>query len=296
MSSSGSEFIEQLNRSQIYRDYERAFTTATELPLVLRPPESWNLAHRGRKNENPFCAHLAEANKACSACLEMQGKIGDTGATKATSGVCFAGLCDTAVPVRVGQNLVGFLQTGQVALQQPTTAKFAQIAQKIVDWGAKVDLRRLEDAYFHSHVLTPKQYAGMVRLLEIFASHLGAVGNQLMIQEAAEESPFTKRAKAYVSEHQGEAISLEEISKALHVSTFYFCKMFKKATGLTFTDYLCRVRVERAKGLLLDPNLRISEVAFEVGFGSLTHFNRVFRKLVGESPTDYREHVPHLRK
>jgi YesN/AraC family two-component response regulator len=68
--------------------------------------------------------------------------------------------------------------------------------------------------------------------------------------------------------------------------------MFKKATGLTFTDYLGRVRVERAKGLLLDPNRRISEVAYEVGFGSLTHFNRIFRKLVGESPTDYRERVP----
>lgn len=287
--------LDQLNRSQIYRDYERAFTSATELPLTLRPPESWQLVHHGRRNENPFCAHLAEANKGCAACLEAQEKIAKGDATKATSAICFAGLCDTAVPVRVGKNLVGFLQTGQVALQPPTAAKFSQIAQKIVDWGATVDLRRLEDAYFHSHVLTPKQYAGMVRLLEIFASHLGAMGNQLMIQEAAEESPFTKRAKAYVSEHQTEAISLEEISKSLHVSTFYFCKMFKKATGLTFTDYLCRVRVERAKGLLLDPNLRISEVAFEVGFGSLTHFNRVFRKIVGESPTDYREHMPHLQ-
>jgi AraC-like DNA-binding protein len=75
----------------------------------------------------------------------------------------------------------------------------------------------------------------------------------------------------------------------MHVSTFYFCKMFKKATGLTFTDYLSRVRVEKAKALLLNPHLRISEIAYDVGFQSLTHFNRMFRKIVGLSPTVYRE-------
>jgi AraC-like DNA-binding protein len=73
------------------------------------------------------------------------------------------------------------------------------------------------------------------------------------------------------------------------VSTFYFRKMFKKATGLTLTDYLGRVRVEKAKNLLLNPHLRVSEIAYTVGFQSLTHFNRVFRKLTGESPTDFRE-------
>jgi AraC-like DNA-binding protein len=67
--------------------------------------------------------------------------------------------------------------------------------------------------------------------------------------------------------------------------------MFKKATGLNFTEYLSRVRIEKAKNLLLNPNLRISEIAFEVGFQSLTHFNRVFKKIVGQSPTDYRRQL-----
>ena len=51
--------------------------------------------------------------------------------------------------------------------------------------------------------------------------------------------------------------------------------MFKKPTGLTFTDYLGRVRVEQAKRLLLNPHLRVSEIAYAVGFQSLTHFNRI---------------------
>jgi len=65
--------------------------------------------------------------------------------------------------------------------------------------------------------------------------------------------------------------------------------VFKKTTGLTFTDYLSRVRIEKAKTLLLNPHLRISEIAYDVGFQSLTHFNRMFRKIAGISPTKYRD-------
>jgi len=293
MVQSDAQFVGQLTRSQIYCDYVRAFNLAMELPLTLRPPASWALAQRKRPNENPFCALLAQNSKTCAACLEVQEKIANGHSPGTVSATCFAGLCDTAVPVRVGQKLVGFLQTGQVALNAPTKERFRRISKKLIEWGSQVDLRRLEDAYFHSRVLSAKQYAGMVRLLEIFAAHLGVLGNQLLIQEANSESPFSRRVKAYVAEHQGEPITLAQVSRALHVSTFYFCKMFKKATHLTFTDYLGRTRIEQAKTLLLDPNRRVSEVAYEVGFGSLTHFNRLFRKFTGESPSDFRAHVPH---
>ena len=64
-----------------------------------------------------------------------------------------------------------------------------------------------------------------------------------------------------------------------------------------FTGYVSRVRIEKAKHMLLNPNLRVSEIAFAVGFQSLTHFNRVFKNIVGESPTEYRrEAVPRSMK
>jgi AraC-like DNA-binding protein len=67
--------------------------------------------------------------------------------------------------------------------------------------------------------------------------------------------------------------------------------VFKAATGVTFTDYVSRARVEKTKQLLLNPNMRISEAAFETGFQSLSQFNRVFRRIEGQSPSDYREHL-----
>ncbi len=283
------EILKKLSRSDIYCDYERAFTDATELPLTLRAKEGWGLFLHGNPRENPFCALLADASKTCSQCLQNQAAICDPAKPGATTKQCFAGLYDTAVPIRVGKDVVGYLQTGQIALEKPKKAKLEKVTKLLVDWGSTVDLTKLQETYFHSRVLSEKQYAAMVHLLEIFAKHLSEIAGQLIVQDEEKEAPMVRKARSYIGEHHAEDLSLTELAKALHVSTFYFCKMFKQSTGLTFTDYLGRVRIEKAKALLLHGDLRVSEIAFEVGFQSLTHFNRLFRKLVGQSPSDYRQ-------
>jgi AraC-like DNA-binding protein len=284
-----AEIIRQLSKSEIYCDYEKAFNDATHLPLALRPHELWHQALRGKKYENPFCSLMATSNRSCAACLGMQQQATDAKPGETSSVTCFAGLCDTVIPVSVGNKVVGFLQTGQVALRKPTEAGFSRVTRQLLQWGTKIDLNKLQDVYFHSKVLSREQYEAMVRLLEIFAQHLSTVANQILVQKQHDEPPVIARAKQFIGDHQAESISLNQIAKALNVSTFYFCKMFKKATGLTFTHYLSRTRIERAKNLLLNPHVRISEVAYDCGFISLTHFNRIFKRIVGKSPTDYRE-------
>jgi AraC-like DNA-binding protein len=161
----------------------------------------------------------------------------------------------------------------------------------LVNWGTEVDLKRLEEAYFQTRVVTKKQYESILRLLTIFAQHLSGLSNQLMVQEATAESPAVAKARIYIAEHQGEELSLAQVAQAVNMSAFYFCKTFKKATGMTFTEYLARVRVEKVKNLLLNPHKRVSEAAYEAGFQSLSQFNRVFRRIAGESPSVYRERL-----
>lgn len=284
--------IEQLTRSQIFQDYERAFSQATGLPLSLRPTEVWTFAHGRKRNQNPFCTLMSTNSRSCAACLQAQEETNAAAVNGAKTVLCFAGLCDTAVPVRLGGELIGFLQTGQVMLKKPNQRQFARTARQLLDWGLKVDLGRLEEAYFHTKVLAPKEYEAVVRLLHIFAQHLSLVGNQLLTQQAHAEPPAVVAAKQFIREHQAEDLTLGQVSKAVNTSSYYFCKLFKRATGMHFTQYLARVRIEKAKNLLLNPNLRISEIAFEVGFQSLTHFNRVFKRLTGQAPTAYRNRLP----
>src|ERR1039458_9112705 len=136
--------IEQLQKSRIYRDYERAFRESTGLPISLRPIEAFNLPHHGDAKENPFCALIAQTNHSCAACLQLQRSVEEQAKLKPKTLKCFAGLCDSAVPVRVGENLIGFLQTGQILLHTPEKKEFTKTTQQLVNWGAKVDLKRLE--------------------------------------------------------------------------------------------------------------------------------------------------------
>ena len=288
LQEAGRKLIEQLSRSQIYQDYERAFSGATGLPLALRPVEVWQAAQHGRKNENRFCLLMAQHSRSCAACLEVQQKIAETSGDGAKTVKCFAGLCDSAVPIHVGKDLIGFLQTGQILLKKPTSKQFARTSRQLVEWGLKVDLQQLEEAYFQTRVLSKSQYESMIRLLTIFGQHLSMLSNQIVVQQQNAEPPMIRRAREFIQGHHTDDLSLSDVARAVNTSTFYFCKSFKKATGLHFTDYLSRIRIEKAKNLLLNPNLRVSEIAYEVGFQSLTHFNRVFRKRMGTSPSKYR--------
>jgi AraC-like DNA-binding protein len=282
------DFLQRLGHSNLFTEFKEAFCTSTGLPLALRPLDFWQLAHRGQPHENPLCALLAKSNRACAACLQVEQSAVDAARNGAATVRCSAGLCHTAIPVKLGTSTIGFLMTGQVALEPPTAAGFETLSRSLSEWGLDAQMKHLEAAYYRSTVLSPAEYAGQIGLLEIFTRQLSTVGNQMLQQDALAEQPMIRRAKAYIAGHHGDPIGLEEIARAMHVSTFYFCKMFKKSTGLTFTEYLARVRVEKAKSLLLNQRLRISDIAYTAGFQSLTHFNRLFRRLTGESPTCFR--------
>ncbi len=288
--------VDQLRQSRIYRDYEAAFRETTGLPIALRSTESFNLPHHGDPNENPFCMLMAATNRSCAACLQQQKQVEELSQQEPMTLKCFAGLCDSAVPVRVGENLIAFLQTGQIMLHSPTQAQFRRTTRQLLKWGAAVDVKRLEEAYFQTRVVTKKQYESILRLLTIFAQHLSSLSNQLLVRQEAVESPVIARARSFIDEHQTEDLSLSQVAQAVNMSAFYFCKTFKKATGMTFTDYLARVRVEKVKNLLLNPHKRVSEAAYEAGFQSLSQFNRVFRKIAGESPSRYRQRLHGLDK
>lgn len=280
--------VEALVNSRVFQEYERAFTEATGLPVALRPVESWQLPHHGKRNESPFCDLMASKSRACAACLQVQEKLSEGAVSEPHTVVCPAGMCDTAVPVRLGDRLIGFLQTGQVFRKKPTPAQFERVTKLVAEWGLSVDHNKLEEAYFATRVVPAKQHESVIKLLAIFAQHLAMLSNQVLVQHENAEPPVIRRAKEFILEHQSEDINLGQVARAVNTSTFYFCKMFKKVTGINFTDYLSRVRIEKSKNLLLNPNLRVSEIAFEVGFQSLTHFNRVFKKVLGQTPTEYR--------
>ena len=294
--SSDQEVMRHLSRSQIFKDYERAFSDATGLPLNIRGHDSWSPAHHGKEDHDSFASILARFNKARAACLRAQSDASRELESTTRTVTWFAGLSESAVPVYAGDHILGFLETGEVMLKNPTKKHFASITRQLRAWGYRADWKKLERAYFQSCVLSPGRYRAMLRLLSIFAQHLSILSNQLVIRREKDESAKMARARQFIEKHQAEPLSLGRVAQSANISRYYFCKMFKKATGMKFIDYLSRVRVEKSKTLLLNPNSRISEAAFASGFQSMTNFNRTFRRIVGRSPTQFRESLPKLRR
>lgn len=99
---------------------------------------------------------------------------------------------------------------------------------------------------------------------------------------------IVRNALEYIHEHYKEKISLGEVADKTFVSQWHLSKLLNKHTEKNFSELLNQVRVDKAKELLKDPSLRISDVAEEVGFMDAAHFSRVFKKMEGISANEYR--------
>lgn len=106
------------------------------------------------------------------------------------------------------------------------------------------------------------------------------------VQQAVE------RGIAFIREHYTEEISLERVAGEVNLTPYYYSKIFKRLTGETVGDYLTRVRMERAKELLANPNVSIKEACFAAGYNDPNYFSRVFKKVTGQTPSEYRAVIP----
>lgn len=287
---SNKQLIDMLRRSRLFCDYETVFTRATGLALALRPVDYWQLEHQGKKNENPFCARLAEHPKSLAVCLTAhQAMIDHTGELPHTV-TCPFGLTETAVPVKLGTKIIGYLRIGQVLRHLPHKSDTSKVARELkrceIPFAGK-----LRKTWEKNPLIPPDKYNAIVRLLTFFAEQLSALTNQLVVERQNADPPLVQKARDYIDKHKMEPMSLSAVAQASGASVFHFCKVFRKSTGLKFTDYVARVRLEDARTQLLNPNRRVSEVAYDVGFQSLTQFNRMFKRVFGQSPTEFRAHL-----
>jgi two-component system response regulator YesN len=92
----------------------------------------------------------------------------------------------------------------------------------------------------------------------------------------------------YLREHAEEEISLQDIADRFYLSREYISRKFKQAFKENLSDYIARIRIEKSKLLLLNPDYRLSRIALQVGYQDEKYFSKVFKKLTGLSPGEYR--------
>ncbi|HEY4554383.1 MAG TPA: helix-turn-helix domain-containing protein [Bacillaceae bacterium] len=97
-----------------------------------------------------------------------------------------------------------------------------------------------------------------------------------------------QKAINYIDQHYHQPITLEEISNYVSLSANYFSNMFKKTTGYSFIEYVAKLRIEKAKAMLMDLDNTVYQIAGAVGYSDPRYFSRVFKQAVGKTPSQYR--------
>jgi two-component system response regulator YesN len=103
-----------------------------------------------------------------------------------------------------------------------------------------------------------------------------------------ESSKYIEKALSYIHEHFNETISLTEVANQVHRSPEYFSRLFKEQTGENFSSYLINYRLMQAKSLLNHTDLKVTEIAYRVGYQNPSYFSRLYKKYTGLTPEEER--------
>ncbi|MDN4525692.1 response regulator transcription factor [Fictibacillus fluitans] len=123
--------------------------------------------------------------------------------------------------------------------------------------------------------------------------YMEKAADQKLIQmedERIGDKDHIKQALSFIEKHSDKAISLKEAADSVHLNPSYFSVLFKEQTGLTFTEYVTRKRLQRAKRLLLTTQYSVEEIAEAAGYQTAKYFIKLFKEYEGITPSKYRKH------
>lgn len=130
---------------------------------------------------------------------------------------------------------------------------------------------------------------GLAEVKEWFIKKMTDACRNVLVKRGEREDDIISRSKLYIDANYNKDISLDDISRQMNLSPYYFSKLFKEETGENFVEFLTRIRIDKAKELLTVVDKSMKEICAEIGYSDPNYFSRIFKKVVGQTPTEYRE-------
>ena len=145
--------------------------------------------------------------------------------------------------------------------------------------------------YRENYIRELQECPGYEELRQWFLHKTGEVISGILTTKDKESESVVSKARAYIEENYQRDISLDDVSRYVDISPYYFSKLFKQEAGRNFIEYLTGVRMNAARKLLLDPGHSIKEVCVLSGYSDPNYFSRIFKKYEGVTPSEYRERL-----
>ncbi len=255
------------------------FFSATGINLSILDSNFSRLQYTDKASANEYCKYLNSDFAISSKCLICDYALLKECKEKKqpVSHICHAGLLDIAIPIMHNQSILGYILLGQLKVDND----FKPIKRNFIADGLDID--KLEVLYGNLPIKNDSFIKSIINLATILAKHL------LLEDIVKPTNPSTlDTLVSFINENIHLPLSVEYIAQQNFVSVSLVYKLFYKNFNTSVKDYINKKRCELSLSLLMFSDKSLNDVAFEVGFSSLSYYSKVFKKLYGVSPFKYR--------
>ena len=195
---------------------------------------------------------------------------------------CHAGLVEAVIPLHENEKIIGYLMFGQITDNPDKDNLYGNIENLNQKYGLDTDA--LKNGIATIPYKSSDQILTAAKIMEACTSYI--IYKELI---KPENDKIFEAAKNYIEKHLHEDISIEQLCKDLKIGRTKLYEVFRNEMKMGISKYILRRRMHRAKKLLKTTDLSISEIAYNVGFSDYNYFSRVYKKIYGKSPRQYRK-------
>lgn len=255
------------------------FYKATDINMNLLKADFSFVSGRAHRERNFYCDSIQNTSFGKKACthsdIVLLEKCKET--KRAQMHICHAGLIDAAAPIIYNDVIIGYVIFGEMKLN----TDFSSLEKYISDMG--LDFAEMEKYYEEIPLFDSEKIQSVFNIAIMLAKHILL---ENMLKPDFDES--IQRAEDFIKENLSGNLSIRAISENINVSKSVLYKKFHDTFGCTVSEYINAKRVEKAVELLETTNFSMEEISSEVGFSSTPYFGKVFKKIKGSSPLQYK--------
>ena len=259
------------------------FYNSTGINMALFKSDfSYVCENRTHWEKNLYCKAIQNTKKGKATCREsdmmLLKKCRET--KQAQTHICPAGLVDVAIPILYDEEVIGYIMFGQMKPETP----FAKTEKYISSLG--IDTVKMKE--YHQSI--PSFDAHKIQSISNTASMFI---KYILLENLLKPSHDQRMEKvmAYIDKHLENSLSIQEITKNVNLSKSALYRMFHAHFNCTVSEYVNQRRIEKSVHYLSETDLSMDEISGKVGFSSVSYFTRIFKKLKGTTPLQYKKQL-----
>lgn len=201
---------------------------------------------------------------------------------------CHAGLMEAVAPLKVGDMIIGYLMLGQLMLEdgQNRRQKWLRMQEKVRNYD--IDFEALENSFWQINSFTQEKLHAVVKLMETCASHLYVTETV-----SVGEEDLSRQIEDYIMQNlrTGKEITIEKICDRFEIRRTKLYEISNHTFGMGISEHIRALRIKMACDLLKNTEDRIADIAVETGIPDYNYFTKVFKKIIGMTPREYRKMI-----